>query len=335
MPECKGVLRKHRMKKYLITGCSGFVARHFVELLMNKTVDAEVIGIDIAEPYFDIKKSKHVKFKFIRIDLQDIKSLSLLIKRVSPDYILHLAALSSVAISWEKPISSFLNNTNIYLNLLESIKKLEKKPRLLSVGSSEEYGILSRKDLPVTEDCVLNPNSPYAVARVSQEMMSKIYVKAFGCDIVMTRSFNHLGPGQRPNFAIPSFITQMIEGGSKSAVFTLKTGNINVIRDYVDVRDVVRAYHLLFEKGVSGEVYNVCSGTGISLREIIAKIARALNVEARTTMDDSLLRPIDNPVIIGNPSKIMSAAGWRPEIDIDRSISDCIKYYDVKGGISL
>lgn len=315
------------MKKYLITGCSGFVAKHFIDLLINKGVRAEIIGVDILEPDFDLKKSKYVKLKFKKMDLQDIKSLSLLIKRFSPDYILHLASLSSVAMSWQKPVFSFINNTNIYLNLLESIKKLEKTPRLLSVGSSEEYGIVSKKNLPVSEDCVLNPNSPYAVARVSQEMLSKLYVKAYGCDIIMTRSFNHLGPGQRSSFAVPSFITQLIDIHGKSPKCNLKVGNINVIRDYVDVRDVVRAYHMLFEKGVSGEVYNVCSGSGISLREIIAKITDYLNLKTKITVDNTLFRPSDNPVIIGNPSKIKSAVGWCSEINIDKSIDDCIEYY--------
>jgi GDP-4-dehydro-6-deoxy-D-mannose reductase len=315
------------MKKYLITGCSGFVAKHFIDLLINKGVHAEIIGVDILEPDFDLKKSKYVKFKFIKMNLQDIKSMSLLIKRFSPDYILHLASLSSVAMSWEKPVFSFINNTNIYLNLLESIKKLKKTPRLLSVGSSEEYGIVSKNDLPVPEDCVLNPNSPYAVARVSQEMLSKLYVRAYGCDIIMTRSFNHLGPGQRSSFAVPSFITQLIEIEEKSKKCGLKVGNIDVIRDYVDVRDVVRAYYLLFEKGVSGEIYNICSGSGISLREIITKIAKFLNVKAKITFDKTLFRPSDNPIMIGNPSKIKSAVGWCSEINIDKSIDDCIEYY--------
>jgi GDP-4-dehydro-6-deoxy-D-mannose reductase len=318
------------MKKYLITGCSGFVARHFIELLINKAIHAEIIGLDIVEPVLKMPESEYVKFKFIRMDLQDIKSLSSLIENFPPDYLLHLASLSSVAMSWEKPAFSFMNNTNIYLNLLESIKKLKKPLRLLSVGSSEEYGILSKENLPVTEDCVLNPNSPYAVARVSQEMMSKLYVKALGCDIVMTRSFNHFGPGQRPSFAVPSFITQIIEARGKSTRCHLRAGNINVIRDYVDVRDVVKAYYLLFEKGISGEVYNVCSGEGISLREIITKVSRYLNVKTEISIDNSLLRPGDNPVIIGSPSKIISGVGWRPEINIDQSLGDSIKYYETE-----
>ncbi len=317
------------MKKYLITGCSGFVARHFIELLVNKEIHVEIIGVDIVEPAFNMTGSEYVKFKFIRMDLQDIKSLSSLIEQFLPDYLLHLASLSSVSMSWEKPVLIYINNMNIYLNLLESIKKLKKPPRLLSVGSSEQYGILSKRFLPVTENFELTPNSPYAVARVSQEMMSKLYVKAFGCDIIMTRSFNHVGPGQRPSFAIPSFITQLvIEARKKATKCNLRAGNINVIRDYIDVRDVVNAYYLLFEKGISSEVYNVCSGSGISLREIIAKISKYLNVKTEITIDNSLLRPEDNPIIIGSPSKIISGVGWRPEIDIDQSLRDSIKYYE-------
>jgi GDP-4-dehydro-6-deoxy-D-mannose reductase len=236
-----------------------------------------------------------------------------------------------VAQSCHTPLDSFVNNTNIFLNLVEQIRLKKSNCRILSVGSSEEFGEVSEKELPLTEEHPLKPVSPYAVARVSQEMLSKIYADGFSLDIIMTRSFNHIGPGQREVFVISSFAKQLVQlAKNKSADNTITTGNLSVIRDFVDVRDVVRAYYLLLKKGRRGEVYNICSGKGILLQDIISTMSDLLGIKVETVVNQQLVRPNENKKVIGSYQKIKNELGWQPEIDISKSLSDIIKYWQAK-----
>jgi len=319
------------IKKYLITGFSGFVSEYFVEYLNRTKQKSRILGIDVMPPHFDFSRFGNCDIKFSKVDLLDRNKVSKIILGFQPDFILHLASFSSVAFSWIKPVFSFNNNTNIFLNLLETVRKSGMQCRVLSVGSSEEYGIVRKKDLPLSEIVPLNPVSPYAVARVSQELLSKIYVEGYGLDIIMTRSFNHIGPRQKEIFAVSSFARQMIEiRNKKKNAGALKVGNLNIVRDFLDVRDVVRAYYLLLHKGKNGEIYNVCSGRGITLKEIIKYMARYLKMKVKLEVNKSLVRPKDNPVIIGDNKKIRNELGWRPEISLEKSISDICDYWEGK-----
>ncbi len=315
-------------KKILITGFSGFVARHFVDYLSTLRIDVEIYGIDIREPAYDINSHlPHLKIDFRILDMTRIEELADLFREFMPDYILHLAAYSSVAYSWVNPTESFMNNSNIFLNLIQTVQEHNPECRVLSVGSSEEYGNVERDNLPLRENQQLHPVSPYAVARVSQEMLSKIFAEAFGLNIILTRSFNHIGPRQDDRFAIPSFIKRILDikrTGMEQG--EIETGDITVVRDFVDVRDVVRAYYLLLLKGKSGEVYNICSGKGISLKEIIGLIAKQAGILVTTRTNPAFVRPRDNPMIVGSPFKIESELGWKPEIEIQETIRDMIEY---------
>src|SRR3989339_679347 len=316
------------MKKYIITGFSGFVGKHFLDYLENVVPGASVLGVDLQAPQFDLSKFPSIKCDFKKLNLLNKDDLSAALCQFNPDYILHLASFSSVAFSWQNPVDSFKNNTNIFLNLIESVRELKLKSRILSIGSSEEYGDFDEKDLPLKETYELKPSSPYAVARVSQELLSKIYVSGFNLDIMMTRSFNHMGSGQRDTFVIPSFARQLVQfkaQGLKKAI--LHTGNVDVVRDFTDVRDVVRAYFELFEKGKPGEIYNICSGKGISLREIIEKFAQMLGLEISIEIDKKLLRPNDYKIIIGSNDKINKEIGWQPSILFEQTLKDVLKYW--------
>src|SRR5687768_2424286 len=218
------------MDKYLITGFSGFVAKHFLEFLDQQEVHTYVLGVDIHRPEFNIYGFKHVHCSFEQTDLLDKDQVDNIIYQFQPSYILHLASFSSVAFSWKNPVASFANNTNIFLNLLEKVRNMNLDCRILSVGSSEEYGNVCEGDIPLSEGAPLNPISPYAVARVSQEMLSRIYVDGYGMDIIMTRSFNHIGPGQKDLFVISSFAKQLVELKNSSEEGDLVTGDISVIR---------------------------------------------------------------------------------------------------------
>jgi GDP-4-dehydro-6-deoxy-D-mannose reductase len=214
----------------------------------------------------------------------------------------------------------------------EIIRKNKIGCRILSIGSSEEYGNVPPECIPIKEATQTRPVSPYAIARVSQEMLSQCYVSSYGLDIILTRSFNHIGPGQRDIFAVPSFAKQILEnikaGQTKS--ITLFTGDVSLIRDFLDVRDVVKAYHLLLEKGVSGEIYNICSGTGRSLQDILDMFSDLLKIRINVEIDKEKIRPGDNKVIIGDNSKIKKQLGWQAEIPFIESLRDILTFWKQK-----
>jgi GDP-4-dehydro-6-deoxy-D-mannose reductase len=316
------------MKRILITGFNGFVAGHFIDYLESRGIRAEVLGVDVTDLSRDISTYGSLKIGFSRTDLLEAGRLEALLYDFRPQWILHLASYSSVGFSWKNPSLSFRNNMNIFLNLMELIREAVPSCRVLSVGSSEEYGNVSPEDVPLAEGAPLSPVSPYAVARVSQEQLSKVYSDGFGLDIVMTRSFNHIGPGQRDAFVVSSFARQLVEikKGLKGER-RLLTGDISVVRDFLDVRDVVDAYYRLFLDGEKGQVYNICSGSGVSLREIIDMMCRILDIEVEIITDPSLLRPSDNRIIIGSNEKLRRVTGWTPKLALKKSLEDVILYW--------
>lgn len=310
------------MKKILITGIAGFVAKHFVEYLQKNNLKYEILGLDILDDY-EINY-KYAKYK--KIDLTDRALIQEVLDNFKPDYILHLASVSSVSVSWQKPVQSFVNNTNIFLNIVESIRELGLKTRILSIGSSEEYGNYPADKMPLKENYELLPCNPYAVARVSQEMLSKLYADSYNVDIIMTRSFNHIGPRQKEIFVIPSFIKQLINIKNDPTNNEIKVGNIEITRDFLDVRDVVDAYYKILTQGKKGEIYNVCSGNGIKLKEIIETVSKILNITPKITVDENRIRPADNLIIVGDNSKLKSELNWNPTYSLENTLKDMINY---------
>jgi GDP-4-dehydro-6-deoxy-D-mannose reductase len=314
--------------KYLITGFSGFVSKHFIDFLESNKIHSEVLGVDINEIDYNIYNYKFVKCSFEKANLLNKAEVEKLIIQFKPDYVLHLASYSSVALSWKMPVESFTNNTNIFLNLIETIRLSGINCRILSIGSSEEYGNVQDGSIHLKEEHLLNPISPYAVARVSQEMLSKVYTDSYGMDIIMTRSFNHIGTHQKDIFVIPSFARQLIALKNNASIKKeLTTGDTNIIRDFVDVRAVVEAYYLLFMKGKKGEIYNICNGIGTSLNKIIQLMASILNIEVTQKIDPKLVRPNDNKVIIGSNEKIKKDTGWENKYSIEESLKDILDFY--------
>ena len=318
------------MKKIVITGFSGFVASHFVEFLYNRNEDVRVYGLDRGAVTYDYERyTDRIPIVFEQIDLMDSARLRTIISDIKPDYILHLASFSSVAYSWKHPEESFCNNCNIFLNLVDAVRQTCPKCRILSVGSSEEYGDIPHADLPLRENQPLNPISPYAVARVSQELLSKVYVHAFGMQIIMTRSFNHVGPRQDERFVIPSFIKRVLDiKRSGKEAGEIETGDLTIVRDFVDVRDVVEAYYMLLTRGTPGEVYNICSGKAIKLYEIVDMIADEVGVKVSTVTNPEFVRPNDNKEIVGSAYKIETELGWRVTREFRDTIRDMIAYQE-------
>lgn len=315
------------MKKILITGFSGFVSRHFIEFLYNEKLVYKILGVDINPPKMSLDLYKdRLDISFKELNLLEKEALNAVVAEFRPDYILHLASFSSVAYSWKFPADCFNNNTQIFLNLTESLRENGLiECRVLSVGSSEEYGNVTEEQLPLFEDMKLEPVNPYAVARVSQEMMSKVLVDGFGMNIILTRSFNHIGPYQDTRFVIPSFVRRIldvVESGADRG--EIETGDTTIVRDFLDVRDVVRAYYLLLTKGTPGEVYNICSGKGVSLKEVISEIADLLFVQIEGKVNPEFVRPGDNQKIIGSYKKIYEEVGWKPEIPLRQTLLDLV-----------
>lgn len=300
--------------KYLITGANGFVGRYFIEYLQNHEYDAQIFGVDVSENCLK-------GISYLKIDLSDRDATFNALRDIQPNYIIHLAAMSSVAQSWQNPAICFLNNTSAFLNIADGIRAIGLKCRILSVGSSEEYGIYSE---PMKEDFVLHPKNPYSVARLSQEYLSKLYVDYFKLDIVMTRSFNHIGPKQNQKFVIPSFVHQLVNI-SLGRQDEIKVGNIDVVRDFLDVRDVVDAYYKIIKNGKTREVYNVCSGKGIKLEEIINIISSYLCITPKIVVDENKIRPNEIIQVVGDNTKLKTELGWNQKFSIEDTIGDMIK----------
>jgi GDP-4-dehydro-6-deoxy-D-mannose reductase len=306
--------------RYLITGCYGFVGGYLVRHLRETAPDVTIVALDRAAAPSDFPKvdASHL------LDLLDVTHVADVLARERPDRIVHLASFSSVGFSWQDPVESFRNNTNIFLTLLEAVRHHAAGARILSVGSSEEYGVVEA--LPLVETSPLRPLSPYAVARVAQEHLGEVYVRGFGLDIVATRSFNHVGAGQSPTFVISALGKQFAElvRGRRDHI---EVGTTSVVRDFLDVRDVVAAYTGLLDRGARGEVYNICSGHGTSIAGAIAMFATIAGVTPRLVTDPARVRPVENEQVVGSHAKVTAAIGWRPTIALTDSLRAIYDYW--------
>lgn len=308
--------------RYLVTGCFGFVGSYLVGAIHRARPDAEIIAIGrtAAPATFPALTRTHV------LDLLELPALAEVIERERPDRLVHLASRSSVGLSWREPIASFTNNTNIFLNVLECVRKHSPETRVLSIGSSEQYGLVTEADLPLRETQSLHPLSPYAVARVAQEHLGEVYARGYGLDLVATRSFNHLGAGQSDQFVISAIAKQFAES-ARGERDRIRVGTISVVRDFLDVRDVVTAYLALLERGVRGEVYNICSGRGVSIAETIAMLAEIAGVTPEIEIDPALVRPIENMIVVGDHAKITAAVGWQPTLSLESALRSVYDYW--------
>ncbi|MDD1687135.1 GDP-mannose 4,6-dehydratase [Methanoregula sp.] len=321
------------MKKLLITGISGFVGGHMVDFLTRNRQDLEIHGISRSQPAWDFVPARPkllTNHYFHKADLLDIPKIKSFLEKVQPDYILHMAAQSSVAESWKTPVFSFMNNTNIFLNIIDTVRLNDNGARVLSIGSSEQYGVVSEENLPLSEETPQHPANPYAVARVAQEQLAKIYADGYGLDICCTRSFNHCGPGQTDRFVVSAIVKQFVKIAHGLQDPVIHIGNGSIVRDFVDVHDVVVAYDLLLSKGKRGEIYNVCSGTGRTINEIITLLSAMKGIDVKVHEEMAQMRPIDNPRIIGSNEKIRRDLGWKPEIPFEKSLESMYHYWDLR-----
>lgn len=311
------------MVKYLITGANGFCGRHLADVLNNKA--NTVYGISRTIP--DDLIAQHPDVTYEQCNLMDHTSVYNILKKIEPDYIFHLAAESSVATSWKSPINIMNNNVLSQINIFESLRELELSTRILIACSSEEYGLIRQSDIPVNESCSFNPLSTYAVSKVAQDMLGYQYYKSYDMDILRVRSFNLTGPRRPPIYALSSFAKQISDIEKGIATNTILVGNLNVKRDFTDIRDAVKAYYQIVLKGKAGEVYNMCSGKAHILKDLLEYMVSLSTAYINIEIDEARFRPSDLPVMLGDNTKIKTEIGWAPEIDIHETLRDLLNYW--------
>lgn len=297
----------------LITGANGFVGKYLSKELLENGY--EVIRTDI--------NGEDVR----HLNLLDQESVTRFLSECKPDYIFHLAGQAAVGLSWSIPKETFEINVCGTINLIEACHKSSVKSKLIIIGSSDQYGIVRPEDFPICETIPLNPQSPYAISKRAQEEISLLLARSYGLEIVLTRSFNHIGAGQRKGFVVSDFSSQIveIEAGKREPVISV--GNLSARRDFTDVRDVVRAYRLLAKKGRSGEIYNVGSGKAISILEILDLLIKLSKTEIKVFQDPEKLRYVDVPLIVCNPEKIKRDTGWEPKYNISDTLKNVLSYF--------
>lgn len=312
--------------RVLITGITGFVGSHMAEYAVAR--GAQVFGSIRWRSKTENIEHLRSQVTFIESDLRDLSSVRALLEASVPDYIVHLAAQSFVGVSWHAPAETLTTNIISQVNLLEALRGLKMSPRFLAVGSSEEYGLVLEDELPIKETNPLRPLSPYAVSKVTQDMMAYQYFKSYGLPIIRTRAFNHEGPRRGDVFVTSNFARQVaeIEAGLREPV--VYVGDLTPRRDYSDVRDIVHGYWLLLERGEPGEVYNLCSGRSWSIQAVLDFLLNSSTmkgIEVKT--DPARLRPSDVMILEGDPSKMHTATGWKTEIPFERTLTELLEYW--------
>lgn len=303
--------------KVFITGATGFVGCYLIELLDSP--EYTIYGTSFPER----PEAENIFF----MDVRSEEEIFRVIKEKKPDWVFHLAAVSNVKHSWEKRRETLEINIVGTFNLFEAIRKFAPLARVLFVSSSDVYGVSSAAGGALCEEEPTQAVNPYAYTKLCGEILSRFYAQIENMDIVIARSFPHTGPGQSPDFVCSDWASQIarIEKGLAEPV--IKVGNISVQRDFLDVRDVVKAYALLMEKGKTGEVYNVCSGKSVLLKEILNILLSFSSKAIEIQVDSQKLRKSDISLLFGDNRKIKQELSWEPEIPLKQSLFDLLEYW--------
>lgn len=303
------------MKKALIFGMGGFVGPYLAQELQAHSYD--VYGSDL-----------HAKtignVSVIAADLLHAGSVETVIRDIEPDVIINLAAISSVGQSWGMPQVTMQVNVIGALNILEAARKQQTKPKIMFIGSSEEYIV---SDKPMSENTPLNANNPYGISKITQERFAALYREQYGLRIYCVRPFNHTGVGQRDSFVLPSFCKQVAEIEKSGRPGSIKVGNLAIKRDFSHVKDIVRAYRMILESKDDTQIYNVGSGKAYGLDEMLEYITNLSSQKITVEIDPVLVRPVDTPVICCDYSKIKRELGWVPKLTVFDALQELYTSY--------
>jgi len=307
-------------RKALITGALGFVGRHLLAELERET-DWDLIGLARGHV------SALGRTRVLACDLRDADLVSRVVQHHRPNVVFHLAAQSYVPKSIADPAETIVNNVSAQVNLLESCRRAGLDATILIVGSSEAYGQIRPDDVPLREDQPFRPVNPYAVSKIAQDMLGLQYALSYAMRVIRVRPFNHFGPGQSDRFVLSTFARQVAEAELGRIEPVVLTGNLDARRDFLDVRDVVRAYRMLVENGEPGEVYNVASGVGHRVGDLLDRLLAHATIAIEARLDTARMRPSDIPVLIGDASRLREATGWEPLYSMDQSLLDTLDYW--------
>ncbi len=305
------------MKKALIFGAGGFAGKHLVnELICN---GYEVYG---CSRYTALNDDQFAGTMVC--DITDPERVKAVIAKIQPDYIVNMAGISSVGLSWRIPQATLEVNVKGPINIMETVKETGIDAHILFIGSSEEY---APTDKALTENSKLDANNPYGISKMMLEKYCTLYREHYGLKIHYVRAFNHTGTGQADTFVIPSWCKQVLEISESNTNKALRVGNLNVARDFSDVRDVVRAYRLVMESDDYSKTYNICSGKAIYLKDILSMIMKHADKPIEIFEDPKLIRPVENEVIFGNYALINKELGWEPKISIEQTIDEMYDFF--------
>ena len=305
------------MSRVLIFGAGGFVGSYLCKEFLNNGY--KVSGTDKGEG-----SALPSEVDFYKTDLMQADEVKKLIGQIQPDIIVNLAAISSVGASWNMPQTTMAINVIGALNIMDAARKSEQKPRILFVGSSEEYVI---SENPLDENTQLNANNPYGISKVTQEQLAKLYREQYGLKIYCVRPFNHTGIGQRDTFVLPSFCKQVAEIDKSGKDGKIQVGNLKVKRDFSHVKDVVRAYRMIVESDNCNQIYNVGSGNAYSLEDMLTYIIGLSDQNIEIEVDQNRIRPTDQPVICCDRSLIGKELGWEPQYNVYDALREMYESY--------
>ncbi|HEX8965739.1 MAG TPA: GDP-mannose 4,6-dehydratase [Patescibacteria group bacterium] len=313
------------MKKVLITGISGFAGSFLAEYLLDQgySVSGTVLSGTTSPNISHIAD----KLQLFSVNLLEKESVEKIIADSKPDEIYHLAALTSPAKSFENPQETIMNNVIAEMNIFEAVKKAGLVSKILITSSAEVYGMVSEKDLPIDEQTPLMPGSPYAVSKITQDYLALQYFISAKIPVIRVRPFNHIGPRQAPAFVVARFASQIanIEKGKAEPI--LKVGNLSAKRDFTDVRDIVKGYVALIQKGTMGDAYNIGSGASYKIEDILNKLLSLSTIKVKVEVDPSVFRPVDVANLVCDITKIKTQTGWQPTIALDQTLKDTLDYW--------
>jgi len=312
--------------RVLITGLTGFVGSHLADYLVSRG-DVELFGTHRWRSRMDNIEHLRGRITLVECDLRDPTAARRALAAVRPHRVFHLAAQSYVPTSWLMPAETLLPNVQAQLNVFEAVRDLGLQAQIHIAGSSEEYGLVQPDEVPIREENPLRPLSPYAVSKVAQDLLAYQYWRSYGLHTVRTRGFNHSGPRRGEVFVTSNFARQIaeIEKGLRGPV--IHVGNLESVRDFTDVRDMVRAYWLALEHGEPGAVYNICSGKGYPIRQVLETLLALAQVKVEIREDPERMRPSDVPVLVGDCSRFRRITGWAPTIPFDTTLADVLSYW--------